>query len=306
MQLRQLVYVQEIARHNFSVSAAALAINTSQPGVSNQVQLLEEELGLKIFERHGKRLTGLTDVGKSVLAMANRVLLDVDNIHKLAADNRDEHTGSLTIGTTHTQARYALPPVIATFIKLYPNIHLHMVQGTPGEITKMAESGELDLAIATEGIPESKSLTVLPCYEWNRSVIVPEGHPLLSVDNLTLETICEYPIVTYSRDITGRMVQDKAFAEKGLIPNIIFTATDTDVIKTYVEMGLGIGIIASMAFNEEKDKPLRVIDASHLFEQSTTYLGYRQDSYLRSYSYAFIQCIAPHLTRDTIDRKQPL
>jgi LysR family cys regulon transcriptional activator len=305
MQLRQLLYVQEIARHNFSVSAAASAINTSQPGVSNQVQLLEEELGLKIFERHGKRLLNLTPFGQSVLALANRVLLDVDNIHKLAEDSRDDQSGILSIGTTHTQARYALAPAIKEFTQLYPDIHLKMVQGTPSEITKMAETGELDIVIATEAIAKSKHLSVLPCYNWNRSVIVPANHPLLSEKSITIEQIAEYPILSYMQNITGRAMQDRAFQEHNLTPNIVFTATDADVIKTYVEMGLGIGIIASMAFNPIKDLPLQAIDASHLFHPSTTLLGYRADSYLRAYSYAFIECFAPHLTRKVIDSRQP-
>ena len=305
MQLRQLLYVQEIARHNFSVSAAAKAINTSQPGVSNQVQLLEEELGLKIFERHGKRLLNLTPFGQSVLALANRVLLDVDNIHKLAEDSRDDQSGTLSIGTTHTQARYALAPAIKAFTQLSPNIHLRMVQGTPTEITTMAEVGELDIVIATEAIAKSKQLSVLPCYNWNRSIIVPPSHPLLSEKNITLEQVAQYPLVTYMQNITGRAMQDRAFKEKNLTPDIVFTATDADVIKTYVEMGLGVGIIASMAFNPIKDLPLQAIDASHLFHPSTTLLGYRADSYLRAYSYAFIECFAPHLTRKVIDSKQP-
>lgn len=305
MQLRQLVYVQEIARHNFSVSAAANAINTSQPGVSNQVQLLEEELGLKIFERHGKRLLSLTPFGQELLKIAERILLDVDNIHKLAGDNRDDHSGTLSIGTTHTQARYALAPAIKAFTQLYPNIHLRMVQGTPTEITKMAETGELDIIIATEAIAKSKHLSVLPCYNWNRSIIVPANHPLLAESKITLEQVAAYPIVTYMQNITGRAMQDRAFREHNLEPNIVFTATDADVIKTYVEMGLGIGIIASMTFNPIKDLPLQAIDASHLFHPSTTLLGFRSDSYLRSYSYAFIECFAPHLTRKVVDSRQP-
>lgn len=305
MQLRQLLYIQEIARHDFSVSEAAKTLNTSQPGISNQIHLLEEELGLKIFQRHGKRLTNLTPAGQSILDIAKRVLIDVDSIHNLASDRLDDQEGILRIGTTHTQARYALPPAIQAFSKLYPKVRLNLIQTTPSEITKMVESGEIDLAIATESIANSKSLCVFPCYNWNRSVIVPPRHPLLAEKELTLEKIAQYPQVTYMKNITGRALQDRAFREENLDPNIVFTATDADVIKTYVEMGLGIGIIASMAFNPIKDLPLRAIDVGHLFYPSTTLIGYHVDSYLRSYTYAFIECFAPHLTRKVIDSRQP-
>lgn len=305
MQLRQLLYIQEIARHNYSVSAAAKFLQTSQPGISNQIHLLEEELGLKIFQRHGKRLTDLTPVGRSILEIAERILLDVESIHNLASDKFDDQQGTLRIGTTHTQARYALPSAIQAFAKLYPKIHLNLVQATPREITKLAENGEIDLAIATESITNSKNLCVFPCYNWNRSIILPPNHPLLSEKEITLEKLAEYPQVTYMKNITGRAMQDRAFREKNLEPNIVFTATDADVIKTYVEMGLGIGIIASMAFNPIKDLPLRAIDASHLFYPSTTLIGYHVDSYLRSYTYAFIECFAPHLTKKVIDSRQP-
>lgn len=305
MQLRQLLYIQEIARHNFSVSAAAKFLQTSQPGISNQIHLLEEELGLKIFQRHGKRLTDLTPVGHSILEIAERILLDVESIHNLASDKLDDQHGTLRIGTTHTQARYALPSAIQAFTKLYPKVHLNLVQATPREITKLAENGEIDLAIATEDIANSKYLCVFPCYNWNRSIILPPNHPLLSEKEITLEKLAEYPQVTYMKNITGRAMQDRAFREKNLEPNIVFTATDADVIKTYVEMGLGIGIIASMAFNPIKDLPLRAIDASHLFYSSTTLIGYHVDSYLRSYTYAFIECFAPHLTKKVIDSRQP-
>lgn len=305
MQLRQLLYIQEIARHDFSVSAAAKFLQTSQPGISNQVHLLEEELGLKIFERHGKRLTNLTTTGQSILNIAQRVLTDVDNIHTIAADSINDQQGTLRIGTTHTQARYALPPAIKAFSKLYPKVHLTMVQSTPSEVTKMVEEGHIDIAIATEDIANSNSLCVFPCYNWNRSIILPSRHPLFSEKVLTLENIVKYPIVTYMDNITGRTMQDRAFREHNLTPDIVFTATDADVIKTYVEMGLGVGIIASMAFNPIRDLPLRAIDASHLFHPSTTLIGYRSDTHLRGYTYAFIECFAPHLTKKVIDSRQP-
>ena len=300
MKLQQLRYVREIARRGLSVSAAANALHASQPGVSNQLHQLEEELGLQIFERHGKRLTALTPVGQSVVEMANRVLLDVENIRQLAAECRNDQQGTLSIGTTHTQARYALPSAIKSFSQHYPNVHLNMVQGTPTEIAEMAATGRIDIAIATEGLAQFDSLAILPCYDWNRSIVVPPRHPLLAESKLTLQAIAQYPILTYVMGFTGRAQQDEAFTKQGLTPNVIFTATDADVIKTYVELELGIGIIASMAFDSVKDLPLKALDASHLFKPSTTHLGIRRGSYLRGYSYAFIQYLAPHLTQEIV------
>jgi len=301
MKLQQLKYVREIARRELSVSAAANALHASQPGVSNQVQLLEAELGLKIFERHGKRLTDLTPVGKSVVEMADRVLLDVENIRQLAADNHNSQTGTLSIGTTHTQARYALPKAIKAFAQLYPQVHLNIVQGTPTDVAEMAATGQVDIAIATEGLAQFESLAILPCYDWNRSIVVPPNHPLLSEPAITLEAISQYPILTYVMGFTGRAQQDQAFIDKDLHPNVIFTATDADVIKTYVELELGIGIIASMAFDSQKDTPLNALDAKHLFKPSTTHMGIRRGSYLRGFSYDFIQLFADHLDKQTVE-----
>ena len=302
MKLQQLKYVREIARRGLSVSAAAQALYASQPGISNQVQALETELGLQIFDRHGKRLTGITPVGESVLAMAERVLQEVDNLKALAADSRHEQKGTLSIGTTHTQARYALPAAIKQFATDFPDVHLNMVQGTPPEVAEMASQGKVDMAIATEGLSQFDNLAILPCYQWNRSIIVPPEHPLLSLPEISLADIAAYPILTYVMGFTGRAQQDQSFTEKGLKPNVVFTATDADVIKTYVELGLGIGIIASMAFDTIKDAPLKAIDASGLFQPSTTHIGIRKGSYLRRYSYAFISYFASHLQREVVEK----
>lgn len=302
MKLQQLKYVREIARRELSISAAANALHASQPGVSNQVQLLEAELGLKIFERHGKRLTNLTPVGKSVVEMADRVLLDVENIRQLAADNHNSQTGTLSIGTTHTQARYALPNAIKAFAQRYPQVHLNIVQGTPTDVAEMAATGRVDIAIATEGLAQFESLAILPCYDWNRSIVVPPKHPLLSEKSISLEAIAQYPILTYVMGFTGRAQQDQAFIDQDLKPNVIFTATDADVIKTYVGLELGIGIIASMAFDEQKDAPLNALDAKHLFKPSTTHMGIRRGSYLRGFSYEFINLFAPHLDKKTVEQ----
>lgn len=300
MKLQQFKYVREIARRGLSISAAANALHASQPGVSNQVQQLEEELGLQIFERHGKRLTAITPVGESVIAMSERVLQEIDNLRQLAADNRSELTGTLSIGTTHTQARYMLPTAIKKFATQFPAIHLNIIQGTPTEVGEMAATGKVDIAIATEGLHQFESLAILPCYQWNRCVVVPPEHPLLNIDKLTLEAIADYPLLTYLMGFTGRGQQDSAFLEKGLHPNVVFTATDADVIKTYVELELGVGIIASMAFDPDKDAPLQAIDASHLFAPSTTHMGIRKGSYLRGYMYHFIEYFSAHLDKTTV------
>lgn len=303
MQLHQLRYIREIVRNNLSISEAAKALKTSQPSVSNQLQQLEEELKLKIFERRGKRLVAITPLGETILEIAERVLKDIDNIQNLAEENHDEEQGTLTIGTTHTQALYALPQSIKAFSERYPNVHLNMLQGTPREISELAAEGEIDIAIATEALDQNPALHLFPCYDWNRTIVVPDKHPLLKEHILTLEAVSEYPILTYMMDFTGRAQQDESFKARGLEPNVIFTATDADVIKKYVGLGLGIGIIASMAFDAKKDTPLKGLDASHLFKPSTTLLGFRRGTYLRGYAYAFIECFAPHLTKNVILKK---
>ncbi len=302
MKLQQLKYIREIAKQGLSISAAAEALHTSQPGISNQVQQLEAELGVNIFERHGKRLTGTTSIGQEIITMADKVLLDISNIRQLAADSRDDRVGTLSIGTTHTQARYALPNAITAFAKQYPNVHLNMVQGTPTEVAELAATGKVDIAIATEGLAKFDALAILPCYDWNRSIIVPPEHPLLAIADIQLNDIAQYEILTYVMGFTGRAKQDDAFIEKGLHPNVIFTATDADVIKTYVSLKLGIGIIASMAFNPIKDAPLKAIDVSHLFPASTTHMGIRKGSHLREYMYTFIELFANHLNKQKVQK----
>lgn len=302
MNLQQLRYVREIARCGLNISAAAQVLNTAQPGISNQIRQLEEELGIQIFERNGKRLVGITQPGRAVLAMAERVLRELEHIRQVGYEYTDDVGGSLSIATTHTQARYALPPVIKTFVERYPNVRLHLHQGDPMQIAQLAASGVADIAIATEGIDLFEDLVVMPCYDWNHCVIAPPGLPILRDQPLTLEKIAEYPIVTYDFSFAGRIKINEAFERAGLRPNVVFSAIDSDVIKTYVEIGIGIGLMASMAFNSERDTNLRMLDASHLFEPCTTRLGVRRGSQLRGYMYAFIEMFAPQLDRQTVDR----
>jgi len=301
MKLQQLRFVREVVRAGFNVSAAAEELHTAQPGVSNQIQLLEQELNVLIFERKGKRLTGLTRPGQVIVAMIEQILRDVNNIKQVGTEFSNETVGTLSIATTHTQARYALPAVIKTFTERFPKVRLDIHQGNPTQVSEMAMSGVADIAIATEAIELFPELVTLPCYEWNRRVVVPLGHPLVSGQALTLEAIAEYPIITYDFAFAGRSKINRAFEAKGLKPNVVLTAIDSDVIKTYVELGLGIGILAKMAYDPVRDSHLVMLDASHLFEPSMTRIGIRRGSYLRGYGYAFIELFAPHLDRATVD-----
>lgn len=301
MKLHQLRYVWEVSRRGLNVSAAAEALHTAQPGVSKQIRLLEQELGLEIFTRSGKQLVAITPEGRPIVEMAGRIVAEADNIKRAARDVTDPRRGSLSIATTHTQARYWLPPRIGQFIRRYPEVRLHMHQGTPTQIARMVSTGVVDMAIATEGMEDFEDLLMLPLYRWNRSIVVPLDHPLRNVQPLTLEAVAAYPIVTYVFGFTGRSQLDAAFQSRGLTPNVVFTAADADVIKTYVRLGLGVGIVAHMAYDPKLDTDLCALDASHLFECSTTRLGLKRGVFLRRYMYDLFELLAPHLTREKVD-----
>jgi LysR family cys regulon transcriptional activator len=300
MKLQQLRYIWEVAKHDLNVSATAQSLYTSQPGISKQIRLLEDELGVEVFARSGKHLTRITPAGEAILDVAGQILQKVESIKQVAQEFSDEKKGSLAVATTHTQARYALPKTITEFIKSYPDVSLHMHQGTPMQISEMAADGTVDFAIATEAMSHFTDLIMMPCYRWNRSVIVPKDHPLTQVSKLTLKDLADYPIVTYVFGFTGRSKLDDAFIKEGLEPKVVFTAVDSDVIKAYVRLNLGVGIVATMAYEPEVDKDLVAIDASHLFEPSTTKIGFRKGTFLRGYMYDFIHLFAPHLTKDVI------
>lgn len=304
MKLQQLRYIWEVARHDLNVSATAQSLYTSQPGISKQIRLLEDELGVEVFSRSGKHLTRVTPAGQAILSIAGEILQKVESIKQVAQEFSDERKGSLDVATTHTQARYALPPTITNFMKQYPDVSLHMHQGTPMQISEMAANGSVDFAIATEAMSHFSDLVMMPCYRWNRSVVVPKDHPLTQVSKLTLEDLAAHPIVTYVFGFTGRSKLDDAFVNAGLEPKVVFTAVDSDVIKTYVRLGLGVGIIATMAFDEKQDTDLVALDASHLFEPSTTKIGFRKGTFLRGYMYDFIQRFASHLTPDVVRQVQ--
>ena len=301
MKLQQLRYTCEVARRGLNVSAAADALHTSQPGISKQVKSLEDELGIEIFVRHGKRIAAVTEPGKAVLAIAERILAEAANMKRAGEEYANEKLGSLTIATTHTQARYALPKAVAAFKRRYPDVQLVIHQGNPTQICEMVLRGEAEFAIATEQIALYPELVSLPCYQWNRCVVVPSRHPLGKVKPLTLEAVSKYPIVTYDFAFANRSLVEKAFEQRGLKPKVVLTALDADVIKTYVELGLGVGVMASMAFNAKRDQGLKALDASHLFESSTTRLGIKRGAYLRRYAYEFIELFVPHLPRSIVE-----
>lgn len=301
MTLQQLRYVCAIADADLNVSRAAERLFTSQPGISKQLMLLEAELGVQLFQRNGKHLTAMTPVGKKILERSRVLLQQAESIQRTAAEALDESRGSLNIATTHTQSRYILPPVISRFVQKYPNISLHMQQGTPLQIAELAARGEADFAIATEALERFDNLIVLPCFRWNRAVLVPKDHPLTLVKKLTLKHLAEYPLVTYVHGFTGRAKLDQAFLDQGLQPNVVFTAADADVINTYVGLGIGVGIIASMAVQQGADSKLVALDAAHLFEWSTTSIAFQRDSFLRGFMYEFITLFAPHLTRVQVE-----
>ncbi len=300
MKLQQLRYIWEVSKHDLNVSVTAQTLYTSQPGISKQIRLLEDELGVEIFSRSGKHLTRVTPAGEAILKITGEILSKVETIKQVALEFSDEEKGSLSIATTHTQARYALPAVIEKFIANYPDVSLHMHQGTPIQISEMAADGTVDFAIATEALELFSDLIMMPCYKWNRCIVVPEGHPLTKLSVLTLEDVARYPIVTYVFGFTGRSKLDDAFLSRGLSPKVVFTAADADVIKTYVRLGLGVGIVAKMACQDD-NKGLVSLDASHLFEPSITKIGFRKGTFIRGYMYDFIQAFAPHLTPDLIE-----
>lgn len=300
MKLQQLRYIWEVAHHDLNVSATAQSLFTSQPGISKQIRLLEDELGVEVFARSGKHLTHVTPAGEVILELAGEILRKADSIKRVAQEFSNERSGTLSIATTHTQARYVLPGIIKEFIASYPDVSLQMQQGTPMQIAEMAAEGSVDFAIATEALELFSDLIMLPCFRWNRCIVVPRNHPLAQMDKLTLEAVAAHPIVTYTFGFTGRSKLDDAFNSLGLTPKVIFTAVDADVIKTYVRLGLGIGIIAGLAYDHDLDADLVKLDASHLFASSVTSLGFRKGTFLRGYMYDFIVELAPHLTRDIV------
>jgi len=302
MNFQQLRYVREAVRQGLNLTEAANVLFTSQPGISKQIRELEDELGVDIFIRRGKRLVDLTEPGRTVVQVIERLLAEADNLRQVGKEFADRDSGSLTIATTHTQARYALPGVVQKFRQSYPKVRLSLQQGSPTQIAEMVSAGQADVAIATEALDHYPDLLALPSYTWHHCVITPHGHPLTKSKHLTLEELAGYPLITYSPEFTGRSHLDQAFAAKGLKMDVVLTAIDADVIKTYTELGLGIGIIAAMAYDKKRDAKLHAMDAGHLFHNNTTRVAIKRQAFLRRYTYAFIEMFAPHLTREIVDR----
>jgi LysR family cys regulon transcriptional activator len=300
MNFQQLRIVRETVRQDFNLTEVANALYTSQPGVSKHIKDLEDELGIEIFVRRGKRLLGLTEPGKELVQVVERILIDTQNLRRVADQFASRETGHFVVATTHTQARYALPTIIKWFKSDYPKVHLTLLQGSPGEIAELLVNGQADVGIATEAVNKVPELASFPFYSWHHAIIVPHGHPLLEQGEITLEMLGEYPIITYHEGFTGRAHIDKAFAEAGIVPDIVLSAIDADVIKTYVSLGLGIGIVASVAYDAEQDRNLALIPTPHLFPTSTTHLAVRRGTYLRSYAHAFIEKVCPDLGEDAI------
>jgi len=300
VKLQQLRYLTAIIRNNLNISAAAESLYTSQPGISKQLRLLEEELGVELFSRNGKHLSEVTPIGRQIIAKAENILREVNNIQILAEEYRDDRRGSLSIATTHTQARYALPPVIKAFRERYPAVTLQVHQGSPAQIAELVQSGEVDFAIATEAMELFEDLVMMPCYVWCHCILVPQGHPLTELEHLGLHDVANYPLVTYVFGFTGNSQLDDAFRSVQLKPTVAFTATDADVIKTYVRLGMGVGIVARMAYDPQYDQDLVRLDARHLFNANTTKIGFRRGTFLRCYMYDFIEAFAPHLTCDRV------
>jgi len=300
LNFQQLRIIQEAVRCNFNLTEVANALFTSQSGVSKHIKDLEDELGIELFVRRGKRFLGLTEPGKELVEIVRRMLLDARNIRHLAEQFSNRDQGKLRVATTHTQARYALPPVVAQFKAAFPKVHLALHQTSPAEIATMLLAGEADIGIATEALASVAELASFAFYEWHHAVIVPDGHPLVSIQPLTLEAIIEHSLITYHEGFTGRSRLDAAFARAGLAPDIVISALDADVIKTYVELGLGIGIIASVAFNPVKDIGLRLLDGARLFEKNITWIAVRRGHYLRNFVYRFIELCNSELNESLV------
>lgn len=303
MNFQQLRIVRETVRHNYNLTEVASALYTSQSGVSKHIKDLEDELGVELYVRKGKRLLGLTKPGQEVVRIVERMLLDAANIKNVAERYSREDRGILTIATTHTQARYALPRIVTEFKRQYPKVHLKLHQGSPTEIARLLLNGEADIGVATETLGQVAELASFPYYSWHHAVVVPVGHPLASLVSLTLADIVEYPIITYHEGFTGRAMLERTFAEAGLAPDIVISALDADVIKSYVELDQGIGIIAEVAFDPKRDSRLSCLECSHLFAENHTLIAARRGHLLRRYAYHFIELCAPQHTGELVVAK---
>lgn len=303
MNLHQFRFVREAVRRGLNLTEAAKALHTSQPGVSKAILELEEELGIAIFQRHGKRLKRVTEPGRQVVAAIERILAELDNLRRIGEEYSQQERGTLSIATTHTQARYMLPGPVALLRRRFPDVRVALHQGNPGEVARMLIDGAADIGLATESLDEHEELITLPCYDWQHVVVVPAGHPLAEGPPLTLEQLTGYPLVSYHPSFTGRRRIDQAFAQRHLVPDIVLEAIDSDVIKTYVKLGLGVGIVAEMAMRDDTaDGGLVARPAGHLFGRIVSRVAFRRGAYLRNFVYTFAELLSDRLTRALIER----
>jgi len=302
MKLQQLRCIFQIVQSEFNISKASEVLNTSQPGVSKQIKLLEDEIGIKIFQRNGKRLVNLTEPGELILSSIETILQESNNIKVISEEYIEKDQGTFTIATTHTQARYKLPKVVEEFVKKYPKTNLNIHQGNPSQVTDQIINGEADVGIATESINLSEDILTIPCYQWNRCIVMPKNHPLTEVRKITLEDLAAYPMITYDYAFTGSTIVSEVFKNANIEPNIMLTAIDADVIKTYVSLNMGIGLIAEMAFDVSTDHPMVSRDVSHLFPLSTTYIGIRRENFLRKYTSDFIRMFIPKVSENELKK----
>jgi LysR family cys regulon transcriptional activator len=305
MNLQQFRYLREAVRQKMNLTAAARMLHTSQPGVSKAIIELEEELGVSVFARHGKRILGLTPPGQQVLDAAERIMTEIDNLKKLARDYAGSPEGTLRLATTHTQARYVLPPIVQRFAEMYPKVRLKLLQGNPPQIAAMLAAGQADVGMATETLSETPGLKSIPVFDWEHMVVVTKPHPLVRfakhAERLTLKELAKYPIVTYEAHFSGRSRIDAAFAAAGIEPSIVLEAIDADVIKTYVLAGMGVGIVADLAAQNHSED-LVALKGGHLFGRNTTRLAVKQGAYLRGFVYAFIELVAPGWDRRRLEQ----
>ena len=304
MNIRQLRYISMVAKNGLNMSTTAEKLYTSQPGVSKQIKQLEEELGVQIFERRGRQITRITVAGEAIIEQADRVLIEIESLRRAAKEFSDPGVGDISMAMTHTVARYAFPPVVKAFSERYPRIKIHFHLATPSQIADQVSKGTVNFGIATEVMAYFEDLVTLPCYRWRRAVLVPADHPLTQQQPLTLAALVHYPLATYTFGFDPGAPLDVAFRNEGLRPEVNFTATDADVIKTYVRLGHGVGIVAALAYDETLDTDLRCLDASHLFEVSTAHIVFRRGSFIRQHMFDFIELFAPHLTEDVVQAAQ--